>query len=133
MISYYWVPSLDEFQRMMCYKLLEVTYPSLTPNCTSMCNGNSCNTHSLHKSLLVKNRWCLASTSWMTSTSSSSAFHLHMSNGSLEKKNQLVMHMPLLIHFIIFRLFFRTPKVMFLTLVFHIQSTMYVIHAITIK
>ena len=40
-------------------------------------------TYNLSKGLLVKYWWCLASTSWTTSTSSPSTSHLHMSNGKL--------------------------------------------------
>ena len=71
-----------ENRRMMHLKPLEVTRTSLTPSHTSLCNGCSCNTHSLRKGLLVKNRWCLTSTSWMTSTSPSLTCHLHMLNGN---------------------------------------------------
>ena len=64
-----------------------VIYSSLAAYCTSLCNSSSRNTYSFSKSLLIKNRWlvkrgwCLTSTSWTTSTSSTS--HLHMSNGKL--------------------------------------------------
>ena len=61
----------------MCYKTLEVTWPPLTPNCTSLCNGSSYSTHGLNKGLLIKHRW---SVSWPTLASSSSTCHLHKSN-----------------------------------------------------
>ena len=80
MISYHRISSLGECQRMMCYKPLKVTWPPLTPSCTSLCNGSNYSTHGLHKGLLVKNRW---SASRETSTSSSSTCHLHMSNRKL--------------------------------------------------
>ena len=77
MISYHWIPSPGECRRMMCYKPLEVTWPPLTPSCTSLCNGSSCSTHGLYKGLLIKHRW---SASWPTLASSSLTCHLHMSN-----------------------------------------------------
>ena len=80
MIRYHWIPSPGECRRMMCYKPLEVTWPPLTPSCTSLCNGSSCNTHDLHKGLLVKNRW---SASRAIPAFSSSTSHLHMSNRKL--------------------------------------------------
>ena len=133
MVSHHRIPSSRECWRMMCLKPLEAIWPSLTPSCTSLGDGSSCNTNDLHKGLLVKNRWCLASNSWMTSTSSSSTCHLYMSNGNLDSFFHFILltvHMQLLIHFIMFSLFSRTLKVMFPTLVFHIQSTMYRIHTI---
>ena len=60
-----------------------VFYFSLAACCTSLCNSSSRTPYSLNKGLLVKHWWCLASTSWTTSTSSPSTSHLHMSNGKL--------------------------------------------------
>ena len=68
----------------MCPKPLEVTRTSLATFCTSLCNGSSRNPYSLNKGLLIKYWWCLTSTPWMTSTSSPSTSHLHMSNGKLK-------------------------------------------------
>ena len=68
----------------MCPKPLEVTRTSLATWCTSLCNSSSRNPYTLNKGLLVKHWWCLASTSWTTSTSSPSTSHLHMSNGKLK-------------------------------------------------
>ena len=79
-ISYHWIPSLGECWRMMCYKPFEVTWPPLTPNFTSLCNGSNCSTHGLDKGLLIKHWW---SASWPTPASSSSTYHLHKSNRKL--------------------------------------------------
>ena len=80
MICYHWVPSLNECRRIMCYKPYKVTWPPLTPNCTSLCNGSSSSTHGLNKGLLIKYRW---SASRPTPASSSSTCHLRVSNSNL--------------------------------------------------
>ena len=97
MISYQWIPSRCKCQRMMCYKPLEVTWTPLTPSCTSLSNGSSCNTHGLNKGLLVRYRW---SASRKTPASSSPTCHLHKSNRKLRFffLVPLVVHMPPLIH-----------------------------------
>ena len=61
-------------------KPLEVTRTSLTTCYTSLCDSSHRNTYSLSKSLLIKHWWCLTSTSWMPSTSSSLTSHLHSLN-----------------------------------------------------
>ena len=87
------VPSSHVCRRMMCLKPMEVSCPSLAHRCTSSCNGSNhstrlrndgnCNAHSLYKGPWVKNRWWLDIALQTTSTSSSSTFHLHMSNNKL--------------------------------------------------
>ena len=72
---------------------MEVTYPLLVPNSTSLCDGgsnNTCshkgnnrNTNSLHECLLIKGRWWLVVIPPTVSTSSFSICHLHMSNRKL--------------------------------------------------
>ena len=81
-----------ECQRMMCPKPLEVTRTSLTTCCTSLCNGNSRNTYSLNKGLLVKYWWCLTRTPWTPSTFSPSTSHLHMSNGKFNFNTVSLRH-----------------------------------------
>ena len=101
----------------MCDKPLKVTRSSLTPSCTSLCDGSSCNTNGLRKGLLIKNMWCA---SWATPASSSSTCHPHKSNGNLRFSSLLlVVNLPttncILIKFMNHRVqyVFRTPKVMF--------------------
>ena len=86
------VPCSHVCRRMMCLKPLEVTRPSLAHRCTSPCNGSShrvrlCNdgdynAYSLYKGMWAKHRWWLTIVPWTTSASSSSTFHLHMSNSN---------------------------------------------------
>ena len=83
MVSHHRIPSSHEDRRMMRLKPLEVIRPSLTPSCTSLCNGGKRSAHSLYKGLLIKTRCSLASAPWTTSMPSSLTCHLHMSNGNL--------------------------------------------------
>ena len=80
MVCHHRVSSPCECRRMMRSKPLEVTRTSLTICYTSLCYSCRCNTYSLSKSLLIKHWWCLTSTSWTPSTSSSSTSHLHSLN-----------------------------------------------------
>ena len=82
------VPFSHVCQRMMCLKPLEVTCPSLTLRCTSLCKGSShstrmrndgsCSTNSLQEGLLIKGWWWL-----IVALSTSSTCHLNMSNQNL--------------------------------------------------
>ena len=75
MVCHHRISSPCECRRMMCLKSLEVTRTSLTTCCISLCNSSCRNTYRLSKSLLVKYWWCLTSTPWTPSTSSSSTSH----------------------------------------------------------
>ena len=81
MVDYHRVPFSRERRRMMCLESLEVTGTSLTSSCISLCSSGYRSTHGLYEGLLIKNRWCLTSTSWATSTPSTSTCNLHKSNG----------------------------------------------------
>ena len=80
MVCHHRISSSCEGRRMMCPKPLEVTRTSLTTCYTSLCDSSRCNTYSLSKRMLIKHWWCLTSTSWTPSTSSSSTSHLHSLN-----------------------------------------------------
>ena len=80
MVCYHRVSSPCECRRVVRSKSLEVTRTSLTTCYISLCYSYRCNTYSLSKSLLIKHWWCLTSTSWTPSTSSSSTSHLHSLN-----------------------------------------------------
>ena len=87
------VPSSHVCRRMMYLKPLEVTCPSLTLRCTSLCKGSShnaclCNdgshiTNSLQEGLLIEGQWWLVVAPSTAFESSSSICHLNMSNGKL--------------------------------------------------
>ena len=51
-----------------------------------------CNTYNLSKGLLIKYWWCLTSTSWTPSTSSSSTSHLHSLNDKFNLTTVSPMH-----------------------------------------
>ena len=82
------VPFSHVCRRMMCLKPLKVTHPSLVHRCTSPCSGSihsaclhndgNCSAYSLYKGMWFKHRWWLTIVPWMTSTSTSSIFHLHV-------------------------------------------------------
>ena len=80
MVCHHRISSPYKCRRIMHSKPLEVTRTSLTTCYTSLCYSSRCNTYSLSKSLLIKHWWCLTSTSWTPSTSSSSTSHLHSLN-----------------------------------------------------
>ena len=80
MVCHHRVYSPSECRRMMRPKLLDVTKTSLTTCYTSLCYSCRRNTYSLNKGLLIKYWWCLTSTMWTPSTSSSSTSHLHNLN-----------------------------------------------------
>ena len=88
MVFHHRISSPYECRRMMRPKPVEVTRTSLTICYASLCDSSYRNTYSLYKGLvikywwLVKCRWCLTSTPWTPSTSSSSTSHLHSSNDS---------------------------------------------------
>ena len=117
MVCHHRVSSPCECGRMMRSKRLEVTRTSLTTCYASLCDSSRCNTYSLSKGLLIKYwrlvkcRWCLTSTQWTPSTSSSSTSHLHSLNDkftlnavSLRLKHSpetLVIHINQCIHIVL--------------------------------
>ena len=96
MVCHHRVSSPCECRRMMRPKPLEVTRTSLTTCYTSLCDSSRCNTYSLNKSMLIKHWWCLTSTSWTPSTSSSSTSHLYSLNDkvNLNAVSLLLKHSP---------------------------------------
>ena len=71
MVYHHRISSPCECRRMIRPKPLEVTRIFLSTYYTTLCDSSCCNTYSLSKSLLIKHWWCLTSTSWTPSTSSS--------------------------------------------------------------
>ena len=80
MACHHRISSTCKYRRMVRPKPLEVTKTFLTTCYASLCDSNCCNTYNLSKGLLIKYWWCLTSTLWTPSTSSSSTSHLYSLN-----------------------------------------------------
>ena len=98
MVCHHRASSLCECRRMMSPKPLGFTRIFLSTCYTSLCDSSCCNTYSLSKSLLIKYwllvkcRWCLTSTPWTPSTSSSSSSHLPNQHGTFNSNSVSLRH-----------------------------------------
>ena len=103
-----------ECRRMLRPTPLEVTRIFLSTCYTILCDSSCCNTYSLSTSLLIKHWWCLTSTPWTSSTSSSSTSHLHNLN---DKFNLNAVSLRLK----------HSPKILFI----HINQRIHIVLAFT--
>ena len=115
MVYHYRISSLCECQKMMRLKPPKVTRTSLTTCYTNLCYSCRCNTYSLSKSLLIKQWWCLTSTSWTPSMSSSSTSHLHSLNDKFNNLNAVSLRLK------------HNPKILFI----HINQCIHIVLAFT--